>query len=74
MQLDFWDINYCYNLMFSKSEGRWNPKGRTGSLALVLGLWDSCKYMFNDTVIIKGNVEPDLTGHLVPRQPGAPGS
>lgn len=64
MQFDFLDIKYCYNFRFSKSEGRWSLKGRTGE--------PSFKYMFNDSVIIKGNVEPDPVGHPVPKHLGSP--
>ena len=42
--------------------------------SLVLGLWDSCKYMYSDMVIIKDHVEPDPLEHPVPKFLCAPGS
>lgn len=73
-QLDFWDTRYCYAFGFSNSEGKWNLKGRTGPPTLVLSLWDFCKYVYNNSVIIKGNVEPDPSEHPVPKHLGSPGS
>lgn len=72
-QLDFWDIKYYYCFGFSKLERIWNLKGRIGAPAFVLGLWDSCKYMYSDTVIIKENVELDLSKHPVPQHHHSPG-
>lgn len=45
-----------------------------GSPTLVFGLWDSCKYMFKDSMIINGSVEPDPEGHPIPKHLGSPGS
>ena len=42
--------------------------------SLVLGLWDSCKYMYSDLVVIKDHVEPNPLEHLVPKFFGSPGS
>ena len=43
---------------------------------LVFGLWDSCKYMYGDVVVVRGPVEPepDPEGHPVPKFFGAPDS
>jgi len=74
MELDFWDIKYCYDLRISSTEKRWNLTRRNLVPPLVLGLWDSGKLMHQDVVVIKGPVEPDPEGHPVPRFFGAPGS
>lgn len=73
MQLDFWDVMYCYSLSYVTGELRWNLKGRIGFPALVLGLWDSCKYMYADSVIIKGDVEPNPVEYPVLEHHGSPG-
>ena len=74
MQLDLWDIKYCYNFGIFKSKGRWNLKGWVAAPALVLGLWDSYKYMYSDIVIIKGDVELDPLEYPIPKIFGAHGS
>lgn len=64
--LDFWDIMYYYSLSNVQGDSRLNLKGRTGSPILVYGSWDFCKYMYYDSVIIKGAVEPNPTNNPVP--------
>lgn len=56
---------YYYSISYGPGDPRLNLKGRSGSPILVYGLWDSCKYMYYDSVIIKGHIEPDLTNNPV---------
>lgn len=73
LSLDFDVIRYCYSFSLNQDDRRWNLKAKVNSSFLVEAFPDSHKYMYDDIVIIKGDVKPIPKNNLVPKQFGAPG-